>query len=48
MEVIKEVIDKIILDGLKKLMHVTTNELVPNMVENQMGASASIETYCNK
>ncbi len=35
--------DEVILDDLKKLMHVATNELVPNMVEDRMGASASIE-----
>jgi len=32
---------EVILDGLKELMHVARNELVPYMVE--MGASASIE-----
>jgi hypothetical protein len=35
--------DEVTLDGLKELMHVAINELVPNMVEDQMGASAPIE-----
>lgn len=43
MKAIGEVMDEVISNALEELMHVVTNEPSPNMLEDQVGASAPME-----
>jgi len=43
MKAIGEIMDEVISNALEELMHVVTNEPSPNMLEDQVGASAPME-----